>query len=589
MPQPYMLVPSPGSDQADEWVRLGIESQMQAQQLPDPQQRSQKFLQAEQHYKHALRLVPRHAVATQNLAVLFAQVGNLNEGLITAERAAMFDDRLPIIHTNRAFMNLEADRIDEALDAARHAATLCRPADEHYAASRLALAMVSASAGLAPVAARAYNELLDVDPKHQMAAMNASFVQTLVDATPADLLAQRQRWYAANRYTGPVTPHDNDRTAGRRLRVGYVSGDFKMHSAAMIFGNVVLNHTDAVDVYLYSTLPVDPASDLRTRQFKEKAGERWRDITALSDDDAAAQMRRDRIDILVDLSGHTMGGRLPIFLRKPAPVQVTAWGFAHGTGCPEIDYFLADPVAVPVEERQHFAEQIYDLPCIVTYAEPKEYQLKASSLLPYFKNDEAFVTFGSYARYEKLSDQCLAVFAEIMRRVPEARLEFKDSSFRRPYSIRRVMRAMPDVAPERLLFSINTSHPDHMLAHQQADLLLDPFPHSGGVVALEQLYMGVPLLTLYGRQPGGRTASSVLTQMKRTDWIARSTDEYVAKAVELAGQPQVLSKARKTLRQELLNSPVVKDYHLAVEAAYRDMWQRWCSAPAGAREVAGDR
>ena len=134
---------------------------------------------------------------------------------------------------------------------------------------------------------------------------------------------------------------------------------------------------------------------------------------------------------------------------------------------------------------------------------------------------------------------------------------------------------MPDIAPERLLFSISTGHQEHLQTYQQADIVLDPFPHTGGVVGMEQLYMGVPVVTLYGTQPAGRSTSSVLTAMGRNDWIAKSRDEYVEIAVAMAGDIPMLTKVRKTLRQELLDSPVVKDYPAAVEKAYREMWLKW--------------
>src|SRR6185295_15122639 len=124
----------------------------------------------------------------------------------------------------------------------------------------------------------------------------------------------------------------------------------------------------------------DPVADLRSKRFKDVMGDRLKDITALNDEQAEAMIRQDQIDILVDLAGHTNGGRLNLFTRKVAPIQVSAWGFAHGTGCPDIDYFFADPVAVPPEDREHYAEQIYDLPCIVTYDAPHEYNLKGTSI-----------------------------------------------------------------------------------------------------------------------------------------------------------------------------------------------------------------
>lgn len=555
----YIIIPPEGSDQQDEWIRLAVEAQT-----------TNKFADAERHYRHALRLDPSHAIATQNFAILYAQMGNLNEAILTIERASLFDQgKHGVMFMNWAFMCLEADRIDEALQAAESGVRVA-PCKETW----LALASILTTAGRPSEAIPYYEKILAEDPKHAQAAPNICFVQTLTTATPADLLAKRKGWYQANAYTGEKHKHAVGRINGSvaPIRVGYVSGDFKTHSAAMIFGIVVLNHdTSKVLPFFYSTLPVDPVADANTKAFKDAAGDRWRDISAMSDEDADNLIRKDRIDILVDLAGHTNGGRLSLFTRKPAPIQVTGWGFAHGTGCPEIDYFMADPVAVPEAERKDYAEKIWDVPCVVTYRAPA-YDVKGVSQLPYFVN--GYFTFGSYARYEKFNDECLESYREILLAVPDSRLILKDHAYRRPYSVKRVLRILKDIDPKRVLFSIATSHQDHMLAYQQADIILDPYPHSGGVVGLEQLYMGVPVVTRYGTQAAGRSTSSVLTAMGRSEWVAKSQMEYVQKAVALTKDVRALADLRKVLRAELLDSPVIKGYPQAIEAAYAQMWER---------------
>lgn len=552
-----MIVPAQGSDPTDEWLRLGVDAQI-AGNLPLAQQR----------YQQSLRLDPRNALATQNLAIVFAQSNLLNEALLTIERASILDGVHGVISMNWALMALESDRIDTALSNARKAVE-----QTPNVSTWMALALIAATAGVPEEAVPLYNKILDLEPKHPAAGPNSCFVQTLTNSTPQELLIQRQRWWKANHYEGTVLTHSNSRSIDRSLKVGYVSGDFKQHSAAFIFSRILLSHSSNIEMYLYSTLPVDPASDARTKIFMDSAGSRWRDISKTTDEEADTLIRKDKIDILVDLAAHTNGGRLALFTRKPAPIQVTAWGFAHGTGCPEVDYFFADSIAILESERQYYAEKIWDLPCIVTMNPPTEYNLKGTSSSPFKKN--GYITFGSYARYEKMSDVCIKTFAEILRRVPESKLEFKDHAYRRPYSLRRILSLMPDISPDRLLFSIATSHTDHMLAYQQADIILDPFPHTGGVVGLEQLYMGVPIVTLYGSQPAGRSTTSVLANIGRIDWIARTPEEYVEVAVRMSDNPKLISDARKTLRDELLNSKVVNGYVEAVEQAYKDMWIKY--------------
>lgn len=567
-----MICPAQGSDPADEWVRLGVESQLASNGLAEPH-RGGKLAEAQGRYNQALRLDPRHAIALQNLALVFAQSnGFLNEASLTIERATMLDPTKGIIWMNRALIAVESERIDEALAAASKAVEIA-PNDVN---ALWALAIAYQQAGMPDKAVPLYGKMLDIEPKHPVAGLNLCFLSSLADMAPADLLAVRKRWYDAHRYTGAIPKHTNDKNPDRPLRVGYVGGDYKSHSAAFIFRRVLLHHSDQIEMYLYSSLAVDPNSDKSTRWFMDVAGSRWRDIATMSDEDAAALIRKDKIDILVDLAAHTNGGRLALFTRRPAPIQGTAWGFAHGTGLPEIDFFFADPLAITPEERPFYAEKIVDLPCIVTMEAPQEYQLKATSSPPLRKN--GYITFGVYCRYEKISDSFLATLAKIMAEVPDARLEFKDNAFRRPYSLRRVMAAMPEVAPERLLFSTATSHTDHMLAYQQCDLALDPWPHGGGAVSLEQLYMGVPLVALCGKQPSGRSAASVLTAIGRGAWVARTQEEYVAIATQLANDPKTLASARLTLRDEFLKSPVIVGYVEAVEAAYRKLWKEWCEA-----------
>lgn len=438
--------------------------------------------------------------------------------------------------------------------------------------------------GQAESALDLYCDILDRDPAHPAGAL-ACFVQTLTDCTPEDLRQQRDRWYTAHVWPGEPAPHTNDRTADYPLRVGYVSGDFRRHSASFIFGGVVLHHTPAVIPYLYNTAPrsllaglapdlVPPSYDERMEQFRQRAGTRWRDIAALTDEQAEALIRRDQIDILVDLSGHTMGGRLPLFTRRPAPVQVTAWGFAVGTGCPEIDYFLADPVTVPPEESHHYAEQVVYLPSLVTFDPDDLCDLPGQSEDPYWRN--GYTTFGCFARAEKLSDTCLQTFAAILRACPDARLIFKDFHFSRPDVVERIRERMSDTS-ERITFQTGTPRRDHLLAYQQVDLCLDPFPHSGGAAALEQMAMGIPVVTLHGRNPAGRIASSILQTLGLRGQVAHSVEEYIDVAAHLGRLPGLLVEQRETLRTRLLASPIVTDYVEAVEEAYRKMWRQWAS------------
>ncbi len=521
--------------------------------------------------------------------------------MLGALRAALFDDSA-LQASVRSMVLAEAGLIEEAIAAADRAIELSPvpptkdtdPLPTHgWLAARQARGMLCVRAGKATDAIPYYRAMLAVDPKNMMAGLNLCFTQSLLDLPPVEFLKQRQAWRRAHGFNGRCREYDNDRGTDRPLRVGYLGGDFKIHSAAYIFGAVIPAHDPArVEAYIYSTSPSNPAKDYMTRLFMRGVGhpvvdpdeedgtappapgpDRWRELHGVSDEDAAELIRADRIDILVDLAGHTLGGRLALVTRCPAPIQVTAWGFALGTGLNEIDVFFADPIAVREEEHPFYAERVVNLPSIVTYRPPVEYGLIAPSPPPYDKNK--CVTFSCSNRFEKLSDEFLWAVREILVRVPDARLVLKDHAYTMPHAIKRVYGALAGVDKKRILFYPANSHPEHMLALQEADLVLDPWPHGGGVTMLESTYMGVPIVTRYGTQPAGRLAASVLTAMGYEQFIAYTVPEYIDKAVRLAKDPIALAGVRKAMRTDFLASPVVAGYREAVEQAYRDLWRAW--------------
>lgn len=558
MSQSYQILPRTGTSMAEEWLGIGCDYQI-----------NNKFDDALRAYANGLRLEPNNGPITCNLGVLAAQQNNLNLACQQLERSLLFDPANATAWYDYSLVCLEAEKIDEALMAGKKTVELTPNAD-----TLTALGMILTSAGKAQEAKEIYDKALTLNPKHPLASYNTIFVRTLCETTPEDNYLARKRWYENFRWTGEKKPNTNDKSSERILKVGYVGGDFKMHSAAFIFGKVLLNHDKSkIAPYCYATLPLS-VQDGMTKKFMDATT--WRDISSMTDDQAEELIRKDGIDILVDLSGHTGGNRLPLFTRKPAPIQITAWGFAHGTGCPEIDYFLADPFAIPGEERKFFAEKIWDIPAIVAYLPPEDYKLEGISPAPASKNGH--FTFGVFGRFEKMTPEALNAWQRILAQVPDSQILMKDLALRRPYSIRHIRDCFKAIDPKRILFATQTSHPDQFIAYQQADLILDTFPHTGGVTCLEELYMGVPIVTLYNGQVGGRTTSVALTAMGRKSWVATSIDEYVNLAVSLAKEPKELGEARLKLRDELMRSSLCNgEYVQGVEDGYRAMWKKWIS------------
>jgi predicted O-linked N-acetylglucosamine transferase (SPINDLY family) len=423
-------------------------------------------------------------------------------------------------------------------------------------------------------------EALRLDPsRHDVHSLLIFVLDLCPGVTIAEQQAERKRWYERHAFgKRPEQPFANTRDPDRRLRVGYVSADFRMHSAALAFGPVMLRHDRAAfEVFCYSGTT---AKDHLTETL-QRAADAWRETHTLTDADMAQAIRSDRIDLLVDLSGHSFGHRLHVFARKPAPVQITAFGHATGTGLPTMDYLLSDPVTVPAEARPLFAEHVLDLPCPICYWAP--YDAPRVSTLPSLAGQP--FTFGSNNRVEKLSDQTLRLWARILRAAPQTRLQLKSARLDLPSIRVAVLRAFSEhaIEPERVVLRGATYIPEHLAALHEVDVALDPTPQNGGITTAETLWMGVPVVALLGETPGGRLSASLLTATGLEDWIAYDENEYVDIAVSALVDRPYLARLRADMRRRLARTPPydLAAYTKSVESVYRQAWRQWCS---GGRE-----
>jgi len=385
--------------------------------------------------------------------------------------------------------------------------------------------------------------------------------------------------------------HNNSRDTERRLRIGYVSADFRAHSAALCFRPILLNHdkTQFEITCYYSS----KQEDGYTKEFKG-AADRWCDASQLSRPEFAERVVSDQIDILVDLSGHSAGNRLAVFACKPAPIQVTAWGHGTGTGLPTMDYMFSDPVTCPHNVRHLFAEKIVDLPCAITIEPiPALVQLSDPPVL-----SNGYVTFGAFNRVTKMTDEVVALWARILHAVPQSRIMLKHHAFVSPVTQSEMLEKFTShgIAADRVIIRGLTARAEHLATFKDVDISLDPFPHNGGISTFESLQLGVPAVAMLGKAPASRVAGAILSAVGLPDWIAQDADGYLECAVKFAAMPDLLKTLRHQIPATLSSSPIGNNvlYTRAVEAAYRKMWVDYCrSAPAQpaseAEKSAGDQ
>ena len=425
-----------------------------------------------------------------------------------------------------------------------------------------AIALYREGAGLFPMDMRqssGYLYALQFDPSYgpkQIHAEHVAWGRALEASTPA------------------ASAHANDCSPERRLRIGYVSPDFRDHPVGRSFLPLFRQHDRSqFEIYCYSHTP---HPDAMTAQFRQGA-DVWRDTGNVYDGHLAAQVQQDRIDVLVDLVMHTNGVRLGLFARKPAPIQVTWLAYPGTTGLTRMDYRFTDPFLDPPGETDHFyTEQSIRLETFWCYEPPAN--SPETGPLPADKN--GYVTFGCLNNFGKVNDEVLELWREILAAVPDSRLVLVPPKGKITDRVRERL----GVAPARLIGLPRESHLQYLNYYHRIDLALDPFPCTGGITTLDGIWMGVPLVTLSGPTVSSRGSLSILSNLGLRELVVTNRADYVALAVALAQNKERLRELRAGLRERLERSVLMDASRFArqIESAYRTIWRKWCEkVPAG--------
>lgn len=532
-------------------------------------------------FRKALALDPGYAEAHNNLGHLLHGDSRLDEAIACYREALRLNPRYAEAHNNLGNALMEAGQPEEAAGHLRQALEI-RP---RWAEARNNLGNAYLKLALLEEAVASYREALALDPGC-LAAHSALLHCLDCDpaATPEAVFGEHRRW--AQRHALPlaacILPHPNEPEPERPLRIGYLSPDFRSHSVASFFEPVLAAHDRSrLEVYCYSKTA---RPDGVTRRLASLA-DRWRDICRLADQSAADLIRQDRIDILVDLAGHTAGHGLGVMARKPAPVQATWLGYPNTTGLEAIDYRITDAAADPPGATEHLhSEELVRLPrCFLCYQPPED----APEVGEAPARGNGFVTFGSFNSLLKVTSQVLTAWAAILRRAPGSRLLLKSHPLAHARARERVLGTLAagGAGPERVdLVGAAPGRAEHLALYGRLDLALDTFPYHGTTTTCEALWMGVPVVVVEGRTHAARVGVSLLSTLGLSDWVADSCEGYVELAARHASNLDALKGLRRSLRERMQKSALMdaRGFTAQLEAAYRQMWRRWC---AGAPQV----
>ncbi len=533
--------------------------------------RSGRIDEAIASYRQAVRVNPEYAEAYSNLGSASRSAGQLDEAIASYQKANGLKPDLAEAQYNLGNALKSVERLDEAIAAFRQAIRI----KSDYTEAHVNLGNALKQTGRLDEAIASFRLAIRLKPDLAEAHGNLIYTMQYHPGYDGKMIREElQRWN--QQCVAPlrtfIQPHTNDRDPMRRLRIGYVSADFHDHASALFLLPLLRHHDQRqYEIFCYAQ---GAYNDKLNREMKALV-QHWRQIEAMTDADAAALVRQDQIDILVDLKLFTAGNRLLIFAQKPAPVQVSWLGYPGTTGLDTVDYRLTDPYLDPAGPLDdYYWEQSVHLPDTFWCYDPLADE-PAVNAPPFLQ--AGFVTFGCLNNFCKVNEGVLQLWAQVLKTVERSRLIMlcPGGSHRQPL-LEKLQREGID--PDRIEMIVRHPRSQYLELYNRIDVGLDTFPCNGHTTSLDSLWMGVPVVTLAGQTVFGRAGVSQLTNLQLPELIAQTPRQYVEIAVGLAKDLPRLEELRRTLRPQMQASPLMDAPRFArnIEAAYRQMWRNWC-------------
>ena len=527
-------------------------------------------------FSQAIQLRPNYAKAISNLGVALQDKGQIDSAIAAYRQAISVQADYAEARANLGnALKLKGD-FDGAIAACRQAIGI-KP---EYPEAWNYLGIALSETGALDEAIGAFRQAIHYRPGFVQAHSNLLFALNYHPQLNANAVARETAQWS-QQHAEPmrkyIRSHANTRDPDRRLRIGYVSSDLNAHPVGRFLLPVLGEHDkNRFEIFIYAQVRMEDQVTDRLRACADV----WRDITGLTDTQAADLIRRDEIDILVDLAGHTARHRLLIFACRPAPIQVSYLGYPSTTGLTTIDYRLTDLLADPPGTTDsHFTERLIRLPHTAWCFQAPS-QTPPVGPLPAVRN--GCITFGSLNNFTKVNEPLVKCWASILHRIPGSHLLLKAIALNSHPVRDRIRHFMSGlgISADRLKLHGSVPIHEHFAFYNRIDIALDTFPYHGTTTTCEAMWMGVPVVTRAGASHVSRVGVSLLTNVGLTELIANGPDQYVEKAVDLAGDPERLMELHTSLRRRMQESPLMNaaGFVRDVETAYRDMWHRWCAA-----------
>jgi protein O-GlcNAc transferase len=525
-------------------------------------------------YQKALSIDPDHVETYNNMGDILSSHGQTDKAILCFKKALKLRPDYFTIYINLGTAFGNQGKMSMAVENYRKVLGIepqCAPACNNLAGALL-------KQGKVAEAIKNYQEAIAIQPDYAVAHSNLLFAynyQNHID--PEWLFSQHRNW--AKRHT--LARGDNPvfipsiGSTDRKIRIGYCSPDFKTHSVAYFLEAIIMAHDrSGFEIFCYSDVI---RSDAVTRTFSSSV-DCFTNIAGIDNTAVAEQIRRDKIDILVDLAGHTAGFRTPLFTIKPAPIQVSYLGYPNTTGLTSIDYRLTDAWADPPGLTDHlYSEKLVRLPHTFLCYTPPE---RSPEIETTADRDSRPITFGSFNNRAKITPEVVKVWAKILTQVPDGRIILKSRVFADPETRDLMIDLFMENGVERGRIELVSHIPSifhHLRLYNRIDIGLDPFPYNGTTTTCEALWMGVPVITLAGKTHRSRVGVSLLSNAGLEEFIAESVEDYVEKGVRLANNVEKRKSLHRDLRSRMARSFLMDSarFTRSLEKTYRWMFNEW--------------
>jgi len=527
-------------------------------------------------YDNALEIEPTYEEVHFNRGNALKKLRKYEESLLSYSKAIEINPNYSEAYNNRGTSFKELMRFEESKLSYDHAIKL----NPDYCDAYINRGLTMIALNKIKSAISDYKKALEIDPLDTEASSSLLFtLNYLQEELDQNYLSEAVRYgELVRKKSKAYTGWENTTEINRCLKIGFISGDFRIHPVGYFIVGVIeslkLNCTKSLKIFGYYNHNIE---DAMTRRIKSNFDE-WVEVSSFSDEALATKIRNDQIDILIDLSGHTAHNRLPVFGWKSAPVQATWLGYFSSTGVKEIDYLIADPWVAPKKEDRYYTENIWRLPeTYLCFSPPQE--IIDVQTLPAIAN--RYFTFGSFNNLAKMNESVLMLWAKILNSIPESKLYLKNDSLSNEGIRTKIIDSFAafGIVEERLILEGKSPRSELLSTYLKIDVALDTFPYPGGTTSFESLWMGVPVLTKQGDRFLSRIGETIMNNAGLQDWVAKDDEEYLSKAIAITKNIEGLSQLRKELRQKLLTSPLCDSYRFSLhfEDALRSMWTVWCT------------